>query len=420
MKEQQQQQEDRAKSWSDKVREEEKTFYLISDLIMTEYTRVNKDEEINDEVQKHISDKSKEAQDAMFGSNIKCRVEVVGLDRKDLNGRKGSIRYWDEDKSKFCVGLDTKKARDCDVHFFKPENLDTSDTSHSTKKDGKLAVNFFVAFTCDSKGGGDDVGSQFSLEKSDIIKLESARSRSNGLQAFREERDELAQRLKKEQEERRMEEELLEKELEEDRKRRKEQRDRKKAEKALKKEEERKQREEAFKLRQQQAQREWEVKQEEMRQARQTMYHKAIVTAFYQKLYLAAFHEFVEKGGGLEEFDDFKEQVKRMITSDEDDDNHGLDVDEIIEEIFEKTDEAFIELLLESTLAEDKKHAEILGVSHDADKRTLQKTYRKLALQYHPDKWSANNAHGMSKDEAEEYFKTIRNSYDHLMANFDE
>jgi curved DNA-binding protein CbpA len=43
-----------------------------------------------------------------------------------------------------------------------------------------------------------------------------------------------------------------------------------------------------------------------------------------------------------------------------------------------------------------------------------------LALQYHPDKWSADSDHGMSKEEAEEHFKKIQNAYDHLMTKFDD
>ncbi|KAK1742475.1 hypothetical protein QTG54_007040, partial [Skeletonema marinoi] len=420
LKEQQQQQVDRTKSWTDKVKREEEQCYLISDLIGTEFQRVNKGMEMNEEIQKVITDKSKEAHDAMYGSNIKCRVVVVGLDRKDINGRKGSIHHWNEDKGKFCVGLDTKKSRDCDVHFFKPENLDVVTSAQSVKKDGKLAANFIVSITGVTKKGGDDVGCQFSLEKSDVTKLQSAHSRSNGLQEFREERDALAHRLMKEQEEQRKEEERLEKEEEEDRKRRAELRAKKRAEKELKKGEQRQRREKEFKLKQMQAQMEWERKQaEEMREVK-TMLYKVMFTQQFARAYQAYFHAWADDGGSVEDFDDFKKEFKEDL-SEQFEELFELDeLDEILEEIFEKTDEKFKEMLLKDRLEDDKKHAGVLGVSHDVDKRTLQKTYRKLALQYHPDKWSANSAHGMSKEEAEEHFKSIRSSYDHLMANFDE
>ena len=45
---------------------------------------------------------------------------------------------------------------------------------------------------------------------------------------------------------------------------------------------------------------------------------------------------------------------------------------------------------------------------------------RRLAVQYHPDKWRQDSEHGMTKDDAEEKFKEIQSAYDHLMANFDE
>ena len=427
MKEQQQQQEDRAKSWAVKVKKEEEKCQLISDLIGTEFQRVNKGVDMNEEIQNVITDKSKEAHDVMYGSEIRCRVTVVGLDRKDINGRKGSIRHWDEDKEKFCVGLDTKKSRDCDVHFLKPENLDALSFAQSAKKDGKkLSANFIVSIA-GLTTQGDDIGCQFSLEKGDVDKLESAHSRSSGLQAFREERDELALRLKKEQEEQRKEEERLEKEEEEDRKRRAELRAKKRAEKELRKEEQRQKREKAFKLKQMQAQMEFERKQEEKMRGLKTALQKVMLIPLFGKMYEAFFHEWADSGGTLEDFDDFKEEFKDVIAGDPEVSERlfGVELgeqelDEILEEIFELTDEKFKRILLEDRLEDDKKHAEVLGVSHDVDKRTLQKAYRKLALQYHPDKWSADSAHGMSKEEAEEHFKSIRSSYDHLMANFDE
>ena len=430
LKEQQQQREDRVKSWAEKVKREEEKCNLISDLIGTEFNRVNKGVAINEETQKVITDKSREAHDALYGSNIKCRVEVVGLDRKDLNGRKGSIHHWDEDKGQFCVRLDTKKSRDCDVHFFKPVNLDVvTSSAQSAKKDRQLAANFIVSITSvTTREGGGNIGWQFSLEKSDVVKLESAHSRSNGLQEFLEERDALAHRLMKEQEEQRKEEESLEKEEEEDRKRRAELRAKKREEKERKKEEQRQMKEKAFKRRQEQAQLELEKKQAEAAEKANKMINqlemtirKAILPQTLGRMYQSLFHGWAEDGGSLEDFEEFKNDAKEMISDTfDEDDFEPEDIDDIFEEIFHLTDEKFKEILRKDRLEDDKKHAEILGVSHDADKRTLQKTYRKLALQFHPDKWSATSDHGMSKEEAEEHFKSIRNSYDHLMANFDE
>ena len=54
-----------------------------------------------------------------------------------------------------------------------------------------------------------------------------------------------------------------------------------------------------------------------------------------------------------------------------------------------------------------KDYYEILGVSPDADAKTIKQTYRKLARQYHPDVNPGNN-------EAEEKFKTINEAYQAL------
>lgn len=63
---------------------------LISDLISTEFSRVNKGVEITVEIMVEIKERSREAHDALYGSEINSRnVVVVGSDLEDTNGRKG-------------------------------------------------------------------------------------------------------------------------------------------------------------------------------------------------------------------------------------------------------------------------------------------------------------------------------------------
>eukprot|EP00956_Cyclotella_meneghiniana_P027022 scaffold59779_cov34-Cyclotella_meneghiniana.AAC.2 len=97
--------------------------------------------------------------------------------------------------------------------------------------------------------------------------------------------------------------------------------------------------------------------------------------------------------------------------------NFGSDSEE--EDFFDEFDEEWEEQVLEEKREENRKQAKILGVEPDADERTLKIAYRKLALQFHPDKWKSTSDHGMSRKDAENKFKAIQSAYDHLMSNFD-
>src|ERR1044072_7862095 len=55
----------------------------------------------------------------------------------------------------------------------------------------------------------------------------------------------------------------------------------------------------------------------------------------------------------------------------------------------------------------ERDYYEILGVSKDADGEVIKKAYRKLAMQFHPDKNPGN-------DEAEEKFKEAAIAYEVL------
>jgi molecular chaperone DnaJ len=56
---------------------------------------------------------------------------------------------------------------------------------------------------------------------------------------------------------------------------------------------------------------------------------------------------------------------------------------------------------------EDKDYYKILGVSRDATEEQIKKSYRKIAMQYHPDRNPGNK-------EAEERFKVSSEAYEVL------
>lgn len=63
-------------------------------------------------------------------------------------------------------------------------------------------------------------------------------------------------------------------------------------------------------------------------------------------------------------------------------------------------------------MSERKDYYSILGVSKDASEEDIKKAYRKLAMQYHPDRWATGTE--QEKKEAESKFKDIGEAYDVL------
>ncbi len=73
------------------------------------------------------------------------------------------------------------------------------------------------------------------------------------------------------------------------------------------------------------------------------------------------------------------------------------------------------------TRSKQKDYYKVIGVSRDADERTIKRAYRQLTKQYHPDKASA---HGIDKDEAEKEMAAINEAFEvlsnpELRARFD-
>ena len=64
-------------------------------------------------------------------------------------------------------------------------------------------------------------------------------------------------------------------------------------------------------------------------------------------------------------------------------------------------------LKVQSTTMAKADYYEMLGVARDADEATLKKAFRKLAMQYHPDR-------NPGDAEAEQRFKEINEAYEVL------
>ena len=269
----------------DKVVKEKETVDLISQLIVTEVLRKNKDESsgITKEdlhASECIAHESKEAHAALFGGLACCRIKVAGMDRQDLNGRQGTLRHWDADQEKFCVGLDTKKEPDSEVHFLSPENLEAVSAPRPAGKDKKAMHGYNVNIT-DLFGRGDEAGNgcQFKVQKSTIESLRSAKSIEAGLKAFRLEQDKRDRQSHLAAEEGRRQYEEERKEEETDRKRRAERRAKERAERKQKRDERQRKKEDARRARYEREKAELEAKY-----AEQEAYYERMMAGAKTKL----------------------------------------------------------------------------------------------------------------------------------------
>lgn len=339
----------------EKIAKEDESVNLISHLIISEFLRQNKEKELtNDHVADNshathvIATESKNAHNTIFGGLTKSRIKVAGMERKDLNGRQGTLRHWDANQKKFCVGLDTKKASDCDEHFLLPENVEPVGSGprsgNADKKSGKQQ-GYHVAIKDLFKQGDEGIGCLFTIDKSIISAVRSAKSIGDGLQAFCLERDKNDEKARLEKEEERRQEEEYRKQDEIDRQRRA----KKRAEKREEREREREKRRQNAEAKREASSRR---KREEMKAAmleRVNLYmekeNKRLIEALMRK--------FVREGHlSKEEADEFLEV-------------HGDELLKDPDSLFKKLEEYFEfkaeEAQREAQERDDKESAEILG-----------------------------------------------------------
>lgn len=409
LKENEEARETRAKSWSERIEKENDYTDLIQKLLVAEFLRQSKNKAMGLTADRVLSDshtseligrECRKAYHSMFGG-LKCRVVVAGSENKDMNGRLGTLRHWDREKEKYCVGLDTKKSPESDVQFLTPATLDVMTSSRPPKADKKTSATSYDVDAPDFMSyGGVSLGFNFPLQKSHIIALGSAESTKIGLEVFCKARD-------KEERQQKIEEEAEKKREEEDQRRRAATRAKENAA--------------------------WEQRKEQMRKDKEE----------YEEMKKEWAKERRENGGSMFDYDDDDDeecQCPRCRFGDSRFgdkfsssggafffniggipfrvrfDSYDSDEDSCFDEEF---DDRWEGQLAEEKEEENRKQAGILGVTSNADGRTIKLAYRKMALQFHPDKWKSDSDHGMSRKDAENQFKSIQSAYDHLMSNFD-
>ena len=425
----------RAKSWAGRIGTESHHTGLIERLLVAEFVRQNSSkatgltpERVLEDIHSSevLAKECSEAYHVLF-VGAKYRIIVAGSDNKDLNGRQGTIRYWDKDKAKFCVGLDTKKCTDNEVQYIPPELLDLFvPNNRSSKADKKNAPQ--ASYEVESIGlleyDGITLDLKFALLKTHVVMLDSAPSMELGIKAFCQKRD-------NEERRRRQEEEAERQRDEEDRKRRAEMKRRENEEWQKRKEQIKQE-----KAKVEEMKRAWARE----RAARQAAQNERSFGGGFDGGF-GSFFDDDDDDDDYENDEDWRELKRRMGarfgfshsggpgggagffftfniggipfrfglgSDDEDDDDSYFDGFDWDERRAEEREE------------ENRRQAELLGVEPDADARTIKLAYRKMALQYHPDKWKADSDHGMSREDAECRFKEMQNAYDHLMANFDD
>lgn len=404
--------ETRAKAWSERIAKENDYIDLIQKLLVAEFLRQSKNKAMGLTADRVLSDshtseliakECREAYSIIFGG-CKCRVVVAGSETKDMNGRQGTLRYWDKEKEKYCVGLDTKKAPDSDLQFLIPAILDILTSSRPLKGDKKTSATSYDVDASDFMSyGGVSLGFSFPLQKYHINALGSAESTKIGLADFCESRDE-------EERQQKIEEEAEKKREEEDRHRRAARRAKENTAWEQRKDQMRKDKEEYEEMKKEWAKErhenggskfDYEDDEDEVCQCPRCRWRRFGDSRFGDRFSSSGGAFFFNIGG-----------IPFRVRFD----SYDSDEDSCFDEEF---DERWEDQLAEEKEEENRKQARILGVMSNADGRTIKLAYRKKALQFHPDKWKSDSDHGMTRKEAENQFKFIQSAYDHLMSNFD-
>jgi len=371
----------RIEYWKKEISRSDEFSKLISKFLIAEYSRLHENiDQVDQETVKILAQEAKTAYYKLYNCDTKTRFAVAGL--KQNSGRFGTIRFWDEEKEKYCVGLDTKKGKNQQELFLKPENMDYE--TPEPKLDSKGEKMFEVNVN----------GTAVKLTKSTADRLMECKDPDQFLADFAKEMREA---------------ELGRKAMEEgERIREKEERARRAAQ-AMKENEEWN-REKAERAERAKGKATSRAKAKRERRESRRAYYDGF-DGFYPGFQRGGF--FTRRGhrnqsgcscarcemeeihaaffsGGFPSF------MFEGFNEESDDEYWYEDESEDDEEVFQEA-------------------AETLGVAIDATPEEIKRAYRKQALKFHPDKYSAEkHDNGLTKTEAEEKFKAIASAYEVL------
>jgi hypothetical protein len=390
-------------------------------------------------VMRRLSSKAESMYILLFVKKIQCAVTVVGLDKqKELNGRTGMIKFWNEDTERFAVALDEVgkrggkksggggggKRTEFDMKYFKPVNLDCTPGASFVQKRAELDRKK------QKQGGGQESEVLYSKV---LFRGYDFMMNVTILGLFR-------MHCKQQEEEQEVEagerkgvssvalglnnyliELMVERNAKDDEKDR--------AAAALEKT--RKENREKYEMEEQEKRRirQERVQRDRERQRQRDAYmHRGGGGGGGGFSGFSGFAGFSRGGGAYINMDDvFMEfMMHRMGYSgfgggsnfrssfgeEDSDDDGGGGFD--YEEYRKSRSSEHRRREAEERHVEEEKHAAVLGVSADATRQEIKIAYRKLALVYHPDKYNANAVGGMTREQGEEHFKKINDAVQFL------
>ena len=332
----------------------------------------------------------------LFQDELITAVTIVGTnDGRD--GCHGTIQYWDETKSQFCVAvLDTKKTPSSNTkhiqkRFFYPNNLvarkDSPREKRTTKKNGpsmnrqehrqhhinvdEISVEYLVDKY--------DLA-PFPVEKTTIQKWLSTMSSTTDvavemdlfLDVVMNERDsEELERARWEQE--------------------------------LKAEEEAAKKRRAEKKRAEQEEYEERRRQYEEEKRQYEEYRKEHRQASYRE----------SQGDNRGSHRDVYERIFASFFSGHGGDGFAFEFNDFNDEYF---DSRWEEEMEKQRLAELEKHADVLGVSVDSPRDVIARQFRRVAMKWHPERHVGKD----TQADAKEKFQEMQNAYDALLSALDE